>query len=121
MRFHTTLPIRLLAWLYLLTGATMIVAPWFAFATPSGWTTASGVLALGILVAAAGFGLLRGAPWAWPTALLIASTGAVVSAARLWGGGPAEGLAATLITNLLSLAALWHARAPDARAGDAAD
>lgn len=111
MRYHPTLPIRFLAWLYLLTGATMVVAPWFAFTAPGGWASASGVLALGVFVAAAGFGLLRGATWAWPLALAIAATGALVSAARLWGGGSVEGLTATLLTNLLSLVALWHARA----------
>ncbi|MBW6455571.1 MAG: hypothetical protein K0A98_06775 [Trueperaceae bacterium] len=68
------------------------------------------MIALGVVVLAAGVGLLRHAPWAWPLALLIALSGAVVVAARLWFGAPWEQAGPVLVTNLLSLAALLLAR-----------
>ena len=112
MTYHATTPVKLVGWLYAVTGGVMIIAPFFAFQAPGAFAAASGVIALGAIVLAAGIGLLRHAPWAWPLAFLIALSGALVVAARLYTGAPWAQAGPVLVTNLLSLAALLHARNP---------
>jgi hypothetical protein len=104
------IPLRLVGWLYVATGAMMLLAPFFAFQGPGVLAGAGLLLPLGAVVVAAGVGLLRRAAWAWALTLLIAGSGAVVTAARLWFGGPWAGLGPVLITNLSTLAVLWMAR-----------
>ncbi len=115
MTYDPTTPVKLVGWLYAVTGGFMIIAPFFAFQAPGAFAAASGVIALGAVVLAAGVGLLRQAPWAWPLAFLIALSGAVVVAARLYAGAPWAQAGPVLVTNLLSLAALLHARKPAPR------
>jgi hypothetical protein len=110
-------PLRLVGWLYVVTGSTMLVAPLFAFQGAGGLAGAGLLLPLGAAALAAGVGLLRRARWAWWLTLLIAGSGAVVTAARLWVGGPWSGLGPVLMTNLLTLAVLLMARAAFADGG----
>lgn len=110
MTYRTTFFVRAVAVLYALTGASMMAAPLLAVRPVGSWTPFAGVVVLGAIVAAAGFGLWRRAGWAWPLAFAIAASGAVVAALRLWAGGAWEGLSATLVTNLLTLAVLLGAR-----------
>jgi hypothetical protein len=111
MDYRTTTAIVAVAWLYLITGTAMLVAPFFAFTAAGGLALNLALLPLGALVLGAGIGLLRGAPWGFALALMISVSGVVVTALRLWGGGGAEeGLVAALVTNLLTLVALAHAR-----------
>jgi anti-sigma factor RsiW len=114
--YRPTTPVKLVGWLYAITGGSMLIAPFFAFQAPGAFAAASGVIALGVVVLAAGVGLLRHAFWAWPLAFLIALSGAVVVAARLYTGAPWAQTGPVLVTNLLSLAALLHARSPAPRA-----
>jgi hypothetical protein len=110
MTYRRTTTLALVGWLYVFTGATMLIAPFFAFQSAGGVATHGLVLALGGAVLAAGSGLLRGAAWAWPLALAIALSGVAVTGARLWTGGAPEGLVPALVTNLLTVLVLWLAR-----------
>jgi hypothetical protein len=110
-------PLQLVGWLYVVTGVTMLVAPLFAFRGAGVLAGAGLLLPLGAAVSAAGVGLLRRARWAWWWTLLIAGSGAIVTAARLWAGGPWSGLGPVLITNLLTLTVLLMARTAFADAG----
>jgi hypothetical protein len=103
-------PLRLVGWIYVGTAVTMLAAPFLAFQGPGASAGAGLLLPLGAVVLAAGVGLLRGAGWAWMLTLLIAGSGAAVTAARLWFGGPWAGLGPVLITNLLTLTVLMMAR-----------
>jgi len=116
MTYRRTTALTIVAWLYVLTGCTMLIAPFFAFQAAGGLALDGLVLALGVVVLAAGAGLLRGAPWAWPLTLAIALSGVLVTGARLWtGGAPAE-LVPALVTNLLTVLVLWLARRAGRRA-----
>jgi hypothetical protein len=111
MAYRTTAAIVAVAWLYLITGTAMLVAPFFAFTAAGGLALNLALLPLGALVLGAGMGLLRGARWGWTLALVIALSGLVVTGLRLWaGGGAEEGLVAAFVTNVLTLLALVHAR-----------
>jgi hypothetical protein len=112
MGYRLSVPLRLVGWLYAATGLSMLLAPFLAFQGPGGLAGAGLLFPLGALVLAAGVGLLRRAAWAWPLTLVIAASGAIVTGARLWVGGPWAGLGAILITNLLTLVALIVAREP---------
>jgi hypothetical protein len=118
MAYRLDVPLRLVGWLYVATGVAMLVAPFLAFQGAGGLAGAGLLFPLGALVLAAGAGLLRRAPWAWPLAFVIAASGAVVTAARLWVGGPWSGLGPILLTNLLTLVALVSARAPARRTAE---
>lgn len=110
MDYRLTPFVRAVGVLYAATGVLMVVAPAFA-ALPTGtWFPVLWILALGLVVTAAGVGLLRRLGWAWPLAFAIATSGAVVVAVRLWLGGPWEGLGATFVTNVLCAGALVAAR-----------
>ncbi len=115
MRYRLTTALRVVAWLYLATGAMIAVAPFFAFQAAGGLGPNLVLLPLAALTLAAGIGLLRRAAWAWPFTLLLALSGVVVTAARLWTGHTPEGLVPALITNLVILVVLYLAREP---AGD---
>ena len=110
MTYHRTTALAIVGWLYVLTGVAMLVAPFFAFQAAGGFATSGLVLVLGLVVLAAGAGLVRGAAWAWPVTLAIALSGVVVTGARLWAGGAPEGLVPALVTNLITLLVLWLAR-----------
>jgi hypothetical protein len=110
MTYHRTKALTIVAWLYLLTGFAMLIAPFFAFQAAGGFANGVPVLALGVVVLVAGVGLLRVAPWAWPLTLAIALSGAVVTGARLWLGGAPEGLVPALATNIVTVLVLWLAR-----------
>jgi hypothetical protein len=112
MAYRLDLPLRLVGWLYAATGIAMVLAPFLAFQGQGGLAGAGLLFPLGALVFAAGVGLLRRAPWAWPLTFVIAASGAIVTSARLWVGGPWTGLGPVLITNLLTLGALLTARRP---------
>lgn len=118
MTYRRTTAIVVVAWLYLLTGAAMLVAPLFAFQVAAGLGPNLALLPLGGAVAAAGLGLLRGAAWAWPLTGLIAVSGVAVTVARLAAGGAPEGLVPPLLTNLITVLVLWSSRG--ARSDDAA-
>jgi hypothetical protein len=121
MAYRTTVAIVAIAWLYLITGAAMLVAPFLAFTAAGGIALNLALLPLGALVLGAGIGLLRGAPWGFALALVIALSGLAVTGLRLWaGGGAEEGLVAALVTNLLTLLALAHARTSRRPAGGGA-
>jgi hypothetical protein len=99
----------------------MLVAPFLAFTAAGGPGPNLALLPLGALVITAGAGLVREAPWAWGISLFIALSGALVTGLRLWaGGGAEEGLVAALVTNLLTLLALAHARTSRRPAGGGA-
>ncbi|TVR93700.1 MAG: hypothetical protein EA416_04630 [Trueperaceae bacterium] len=110
MTYHRTTALVVVGWLYVVTGVTMLIAPFFAFQAAGGLAINGLVLGLGVVVLAAGAGLLRAAPWAWSLTLAIALSGVFVTAARLWTGGAPEGLVPALVTNLLTLLVLWLAR-----------
>jgi hypothetical protein len=112
MAYRLDVPLRIVGWLYAATGATMLLAPFLAFQGAGGLAGAGLLFPLGTLVLAAGVGLLRHAAWAWPLTFVIAASGAIVTGARLWVGGPWSGLGPVLITNLLTLVALIAARQP---------
>lgn len=112
MAYRRTTAIVVISWLYLLTGAAIVVAPFFAFQAADGLGVGLALVPLGALVLAAGIGLLRGATWGWLLAALIALSGVAVTVTRLWAGGPPEGLVPPLVTNLITLLALYLARAP---------
>jgi hypothetical protein len=110
MAYRLDVPLRLVGWLYAATGVTMLLAPFLAFQGQGGLAGAGLLFPLGALVLAAGVGLLRQAAWAWPSTFVIAASGAIVTGARLWVGGPWTGLGPILITNVLTLVALIRAR-----------
>ncbi len=116
MDYQFTRGVRVVGWLHVVTGATMLIAPFFAFQAADAYQGAAWLmphlwlLALGCVVLGTGVGLLKRAPWAWGLALLIALSGAAVSAGRLWFGPPAEGLVVVLMTNVFVLAVLISAR-----------
>ena len=106
----------MVGWLHVATGVTMLVAPFFAFQASNAYQGAGWLiphlwlLALGGVVVSTGVGLLKRAPWAWGLGLVIAVSGMVVTAGRLWFGPSAEGLIVVLMTNLFVLAVLFSAR-----------
>ena len=110
MTYRRTTAIVVIAWLYLVTGAAMLIAPLFAFSAAGGLGPNLAVVPLGALVMTAGVGLLRAQHWAWWLTGAIALSGVVVTAARLWFGGAPEGLVPALVTNLITLAVLARAR-----------
>jgi hypothetical protein len=110
MDYRLTPFVRAVGVLYAVTGALMVVAPAFAARPIGSWLPVLWILGLGLVVVAAGIGLLRRSGWAWPLAFAIAASGAVVVAVRLWLGGPWAGLSATLVTNVLCVVALLAAR-----------
>lgn len=110
MTYHRTTALGIVAWLYVVTGIVMLVAPFFAFQMAGSLAINGLVVALGLVVVAAGAGLLRGAGWAWPVASAIAVSGVIVTVARLWAGGAPDGLVPALLTNLITLVILWAAR-----------
>lgn len=123
MEYRLTTALRLVAYLHLVVGTMMLIAPWLAFgaAVPfrvGGWLLGNAwLLLLGAMVMAAGVGLLRRVGWAWLLALLIAASGAVVVSARLYLGGPPAELWPPLLTNVLVLAVLLLARRALGRPG----
>ncbi len=128
MTYHRTTALAVVGWLYVFTGVGMLIAPLFAFQTAGGLASNGLVLVLGVVVLAAGVGLLRAAPWAWPLTLAIALSGVFVTGVRLWTGGAPEGLVPALVTNLVTLLVLWLARrahvqvvAPDSGAASGPD
>jgi len=114
--YELTRGVRVVGWLHVATGATMLVAPFFAFQAADAYQGAAWLmphlwlLALGGVVLGTGVGLLKRAPWAWGLGLLIALSGAAVTSGRLWFDGPGQGVIAALITNLIVLAVLFSAR-----------
>ena len=114
--FELTRAVRVVGWLHVATGATMLIAPLFAFQASSAYGGAAWLppqlwlVTLGVAVLATGVGLLRRQRWAWGLALLIALSGAAVTSGRLWFDGPGQGVIAALITNLIVLAVLVTAR-----------
>ncbi len=76
MTYDRTTSIAVVGWLYVLTGVTMLIAPFFTFQAAGGLAVNGLVVALGVVVLAAGAGLLRLAPLAWPLTLAIALSGA---------------------------------------------
>ena len=110
VRYRLTTALRLVAWLYLATGVMFAVAPFVAFPAAGGLDPNLVLLPLAALTLAAGVGLLRRAAWAWPFTVLLALSGVVVTAGRLWAGGAPEGLVPPLITNLVILVVLYLAR-----------
>jgi hypothetical protein len=112
MAYRLDVALRIVGWLYAVTGATMLLAPFLALQGAGGLAGAGLLFPLGTLVLAAGVGLLRRAAWAWPLTVVIAASGTIVTGARLLVGGPWAGLGPILITNLLTLVALFAAREP---------
>ncbi len=116
MDFELTRAVRAVGWLHVATGATMLIAPFFAFQASNAYQGAGSLIPhlwlvmLGVAVLVTGVGLLRRKRWAWGPALLIALSGAAVTAGRLWSDGPGQGVIAALITNLIVLAVLVTAR-----------
>lgn len=111
MAHRSTLALRVVAWMYLASGVVFFVAPPFAFTAAGGLGPNLILWPMAAVTLAAGVGLLRRAPWAWPFTLLLALSGVAVTVARLWGGGGAqEGLIAALTTNVVVLVVLFLAR-----------
>lgn len=87
MAYRSTLALRVVAWMYLASGVVFFIAPFLAFNAAGGLGPNLILWPMAAVTVAAGVGLLRRAPWAWPYTLLVALSGVAVTVARLWAGG----------------------------------
>ena len=110
MNYRLTTALRWVAWLYAATGAMFLLASLFAVVESGGPAPSLILQPLALLTLAAGVGLLRRAAWAWPLTLVLAASGVVAAAGRLWAGGVSEVIIPAIATNAIVLLVLFLAR-----------